>query len=295
MAPLMTTIDTYAALLQDRMRTEFIFLSNDPVRAGQYFPRVAQSLRIKSPMSLSVDGLEGPGNYGLNKECLLTVVIGENGKVTSNFALVQPGIADAPRVIEAMSAVAGDSNTPSAEQLQAMRQPGSGARGSANRRPADNRPASAAPSFDPSQFNLESEAGLREAVSRLLTEVRDLRNELTALRADETSPAADPRGMRGRMKREQAMKGRETAAQPLPGAAPTDAKLVSLLRQFIQKTNSPAEVDAVLAEVDLYIQDQPALRRQAIDGCTRIVHLDYGTEYSVEAGRKKLEDWKGEN
>lgn len=296
MAPLMTVVDAYGASVQEGMHTEFVFLSDDPVRAREYFPRVAQSLRIQSPMGLSVDGLEGPGNYGLNKECLLTVVIGDEGKAVANFALVQPGIADAPRIIEAMAAAAGDPDPPSAEQLQAMRQPGNMARRPVRRaRETDRRTAAAAP-LDPAQFNLETEAGLRDAVTRLLTEVKELREEIAALRSDDASAAATnrerERGMTPEMTRAQPMKAREALSRNLPGAAPTDANLVNLLRQFIQKSNRPEDVDAVLSKVDLYIQDQPALRKQAIDGWTRILHLDYGTEYAVEAGTAKLEEWK---
>jgi len=37
--------------------------------------------------------------------------------VTANFALVQPGIADAPKVIAALAKVCGDTNPPTIEQL----------------------------------------------------------------------------------------------------------------------------------------------------------------------------------
>jgi hypothetical protein len=66
---------------------------------------------------LSLDGEEGPGNYGLNKECMMTILATRQDKVTANFALVQPGIADAPKVIAALAEACGDSDPPPIEQL----------------------------------------------------------------------------------------------------------------------------------------------------------------------------------
>ena len=76
-------------------------------------------------MALSPDGAEGPGNYGLNKDCLMTIVTAQDNKVVANFALVQPGIADAPKVLAALAKTCGDTNPPTVEALAAKR-PGDG-------------------------------------------------------------------------------------------------------------------------------------------------------------------------
>jgi hypothetical protein len=194
------------------------------MNSQQRLPQVGRSLRLQSPMSLSVDGAEGPGNYGLNKECLLTVIVSRQNKVAANFALVQPGMADAPKIIGAMAGVIGDTNPPTAEALRERRGQG--------------------------YAKMES----------------------------------------GQMERR-----REAANRPqdnLPGAAPTDEKLVGLLRRFIQKSNDDAAVDKVLADVKEYIRGSEDLTRQAIDGWTRVLHLKYGTEYAQKAGRTWLEQLK---
>ena len=46
----------------------------DRVAGEQRVKAAAGSLRLQSPVSLSLDGVEGPGNYGLNKDCLMTIV-----------------------------------------------------------------------------------------------------------------------------------------------------------------------------------------------------------------------------
>jgi len=88
---------------------------------------------------------------------------------------------------------------------------------------------------------------------------------------------------------------RETADRPkvnLPGAAPTDDKLIGLLRRFIQKSNDDATVDKILADVEDYVRSNEGLTRQAIDGWTRVLHLKYGTEYAQKAGETWLEKLK---
>jgi len=223
MAPLMSVLDEYGKERKDVLKTEFVFLSADRLSSQQRLPLVAQSLRLQAPISLSVDGAEGPGNYGLNKECLLTVVVARENKVAANFPLVQPGMADAPKIIAAIAKVIGDTNPPAAETLR------------------------------------------------------------------------ERRGLGGRMEPGKAMERREAASRPkvdLPGAAPTDEKLIGLLRRFIQKSNDDATVDKVLAEVGDYVRGNEDLTKQAVGGWTRVLHLKYGTEYAQKAGQTWLEKLK---
>jgi hypothetical protein len=119
--PLLTVIDQYAAEKKDAAKSAFVFLTADRVAMEQRLPLVARSLKLQTPTAISLDGAEGPGNYGLNKKCLLTIVAAKDNRVTANFALVQPGIADAPRVIEAMAKLIGDEKPPTAEELRARR------------------------------------------------------------------------------------------------------------------------------------------------------------------------------
>jgi hypothetical protein len=124
LVPLLRSIDTYGASNSARLRTEMVFLHADRLSGEQRIKAASGSLRLKSPVGLSLDGAEGPGNYGLNKDCLMTVVAARDNVVVTNFALVQPGIADAPRIIAALATLCGDTNPPSAEVLLAAANPG---------------------------------------------------------------------------------------------------------------------------------------------------------------------------
>ena len=68
---------------------------------------------------------------------------------------------------------------------------------------------------------------------------------------------------------------------------PTDAKLNGLLREFIRPTNDDATVDRVLAEVKAHIAGNADLKKQALDGWTRVLHFGdhYGTPTRGKWGR----------
>jgi len=115
--PLLRVVDQYGAERTNLLKTELVFLFGDRVAGEERCKAVASSVKLRSRVGLSLDGAEGPGNYGLNKECMMTILAAKDNKVTANFALVQPGIADAPKVIAALAKVCGDTNPPTAEQL----------------------------------------------------------------------------------------------------------------------------------------------------------------------------------
>ena len=125
--------------------------------------------------------------------------------------------------------------------------------------------------LDLSKLDLKSEEGLRNSVTALTKEVERLRRELAEARGE---PAAKPN-------------------DTIPGAVPTDGKLEGLLREFIRPTNGDADVDRVLAEVKTYIAGNADLKKQAVDGWTRVLHFEqYGTPYSRKMGRTFLDELK---
>ncbi|MBM3877072.1 MAG: hypothetical protein FJ386_10175 [Verrucomicrobia bacterium] len=281
MTPLLTVVDQYASERKETLRCAFVFLDGDRVNAGQRIPAVAGSLRLKSPVTLSVDGAEGPGNYGLNKQCLLTLVIAKDNKVTANFALVQPGIADAPAVLKALGSMIGDASPPDAEALRERRMAELGA--GKGRPAADGAMRMRPAELDLSKLDLGSERALRAAVQALTNEVVRLRAELAAARGSaagtaKRDPAAQPK--------------REAPKGELPGAAPTDPRLLEMLRAFIQPGNDKARVDAVLKEVEDYVKGNTDLTKQAVDGWVRVLHLKYGTEYAHAQGQKMVDRFK---
>ena len=284
MMPLLRVIDEYGGLRKNALKTEIIFLNADRLEGEQRAKAASGSLKLNSRVGLSLDGAEGPGNYGLNKECLMTIVIAKANTVTANFALTQPGIADAPKVLEALAKASSDASPPTVEELnqrQMARNGGGGRDGGGMRRGEGMVPR---PPVDLNRFDLNTDDGLRAAVKALSAEVQSLREELAAVRGGPQPPAPRP------VPPAKPPAGKD----PFPGAVPADPALQSMLRNFIRPTNDDARVDAVLTEVRAHIKDNVELKKQAIDGWTRVLHFGdtYGTEYSRKVGQAFLEELK---
>ena len=117
-------ITNYARSIEGpSVHSAIIWLDADRAGAEQYLNRARRSLNLQAPVGVSIDGLEGPGAYGLNRNVELTVLVASRGKVTANFALVQPSLTDAPDIAAALAKLAGKPQ-PTIEALEALAYPG---------------------------------------------------------------------------------------------------------------------------------------------------------------------------
>ena len=146
---------------KDDLHTGIVWLDADATEAENTLKRIKHALTPKAPTGVSLDGREGPGAYGLNRNVQLTVLVGKAGKVTANFALVQPSLqADLPKILAEVVKVAGG-KVPKLEEIEAM--------------PAMARPAANAPMQDP---NLR---GLLTPVIRLNAAAEDVEKAAKAV------------------------------------------------------------------------------------------------------------------
>jgi len=103
-AALMRGLSQHAAAREkDGLKTYIVWLSRDRTETVNFLKRARMSLGLKTPVVISVDGLEGPGAYGLNRKVGLTILVANEGKATANFALRQPALSDGPKVTEAIA------------------------------------------------------------------------------------------------------------------------------------------------------------------------------------------------
>jgi hypothetical protein len=218
LVPLLRVVEQYGVERRDRIKTEIVFLAGDRLAGEERVRAAAGSLKLAARVGLSLDVREGPGNYGLNKDCLMTIITARTTRSSPTSRSCNRESPTAPKVVAALAKTCGDDNPPTAEAL-AARQPGM-ARG------------------------------------------------------------------RGAMP--------EKPKEDFPGAVPSDAKLVGLLRQFIRPTNDDATVDRVLADVKTHIKDNADLTKQAADGWTRVLHFGdrYGTPYARKVGQEFLDQIK---
>ena len=136
---LMRTLLQYSLTRKkDGLNTTAVFLTADVTEASNWMRRIRNYFPKGAGVTVSPDGIEGPGSFGLNRDVTVTVLVAKEGRVTANFALVQPSLqADGPKIAKAIVDVLGGGDVPdlvkfSNQRMQQMRRSGgrnSGGRG----------------------------------------------------------------------------------------------------------------------------------------------------------------------
>jgi hypothetical protein len=102
-----------------------VWLDDDKAKAEAYLTRAKKSLNFTAPVGVSIDGGEGPGAYGLNRNVELTILVANENQVTANFALVQPSVTEGAKIAGELSKLI-DQPAPTAEEFQKLAYPGGG-------------------------------------------------------------------------------------------------------------------------------------------------------------------------
>ncbi len=113
----MRLLSDFAGKHADKLHTDVVFLGEDATALEEQLKRARHAMPKGTPLYISVDGVEGPGAYGLNRKVALTILVSQDRKVTANFALVQPSVqVDVPKVLNEIVAIVGGS-APSLREL----------------------------------------------------------------------------------------------------------------------------------------------------------------------------------
>lgn len=239
-AQLIRRLDAYGVQNKDALRTLFVSLASDVQEAERRLPPSIKAINWQCLVGISVDGKEGPGAYGLNKEVLLTVIAAKDDKVIGNWAIVSPNETDFPRIQAVLDKLIEPAlDSPEAVKAEILR--------------------------------------LRAQLAALKAEVDELKRGTRGERSTERMPAGKPE---------------EKASQPLPGKAPTDPKLVQMIRRLIRVNAEPADVDQAIQDIEAHAKDSRDLQKQVVDGLILIDHLGYGSDYSKTARKKLSEAYK---
>jgi hypothetical protein len=103
----------------DGLATGIVWLDDDATEAENTLKRIRHALPQDVPVGISLDGKEGPGSYGLNRNVALTILVGNEGTVTDNFALVQPSLqVDLPKIVAAIVRQVGGKVPPLSELVE---------------------------------------------------------------------------------------------------------------------------------------------------------------------------------
>ena len=101
------------------LKSLIVFLADDKIAGERKMQNVVRSLEIKMPVGVSLEGIEGPGAYGLNKGVAVTTLVAKDRKVTANHTFVQAGIVDAPKILTDVAAHVGG-KVPTADEMMAQ-------------------------------------------------------------------------------------------------------------------------------------------------------------------------------
>lgn len=263
---LIRPVDHYAAKWADAgLNARVVWLAADPAQAQAFLERARNSLNLKSPVVIALGGAEGPGNYGLNRNVTLTILAANEGKVTTNFAIVQPNETDAPRVLAAVAKLVGKP-APTAEEI----------RGELGSGPARVR-RDAMPAAGPGRASAGAEPlarieALETQVATLIEALNDARARIAKL---EGSPPPAPIRVRPPAR---------------PGKAAADPELQGLMRRLIGLQADRSQVEQAAGAMASWAGDDPRKKAELAEYCRLVLGLGYGTDAAKEALKRMAGD-----
>ena len=92
---------------KQKMHISAVFLGDTPDTLENQASKLVPHIPSEVLLSISPDGREGPGSYGLNRSVAQTVIIAKDGKVLHNFAFTQPMLRPDPYVLGAIGEAIG--------------------------------------------------------------------------------------------------------------------------------------------------------------------------------------------
>ncbi len=100
---LMITLEWYVHKHKE-LESHYVFLTDDKAKTERKLKDWWSLLYFAgSPLSISVDGAEGPGRYGLNRNVDMTVLVAKDNKVVSNFVLTGQNDTDTREILAAVA------------------------------------------------------------------------------------------------------------------------------------------------------------------------------------------------
>ena len=113
--------DFYASQHKE-LTSHIVLLTDDRVKIIKMLRGWARgSLFTKSLVSVSVDGAEGPGAFGLNRNVAMTVVVAKGNKVVDNLVFQAPNLRDLETIMAAVAKALGEPEPTLAKVQQELR------------------------------------------------------------------------------------------------------------------------------------------------------------------------------
>ena len=98
---LLKPIDEFAGG-KEGLAAHVVWITDDVEKTEAYLKKAQNSLKMQMPLSVCLDGKDGPMAYGLNDQAAITILVAKDRKVVANFASADPNETDARKVIDAV-------------------------------------------------------------------------------------------------------------------------------------------------------------------------------------------------
>ena len=90
---------------ESKLNAIVVYLGDDKNILNENARRYGQYVSGKPTIGISMDGRDGPGSYGLNRNISMTIIVANDGKVLYNFPFPQGMLTPDPHVLGAISEV----------------------------------------------------------------------------------------------------------------------------------------------------------------------------------------------
>ena len=259
-----------------------ITLTGDRTAGEEQLQRVNGSLKLRNPMVLSLDGLDGPGNLALNRRCTLSLIVVNHGKVTQSFGFTDTGLHDLKRIRESFESAIGEIPKRRAELLAI-------AKANLPKEAVALREFAARQAVDFYQANKQASLDYENS--------RSYPGRQANMRGQRARMAARPRAMqRGDQPKEEAVERpapKQNTSEPTRvrrGGPPSDSQLNGLLRSFIRQTNGNEMVDEIFVSIEKRAKESDELNKEAIAMFQLMLSFPdrYGSEHAQALAKQFL-------
>ncbi|MFT4690311.1 MAG: hypothetical protein ACJASX_001526 [Limisphaerales bacterium] len=259
-----------------------VMLSADRTAGEEQMKRVNGALRLRHPMVLSLDGLDGPGDLALNRRCTLSLVVAAEGKVTSSFGFTDTGLHDMDRMRKACEGAIGEIPTKTAD-LQAFALKTLPKDESALRRLAAQQAVDL--------YRANRAASIEHKNSRAYPQTRGNMRSTQPKKGRSMDRGARPSATKTLPRKKASNTKPESASKATRrGGPPSDSELNGLLRSYIRKDNPDEMVDEVYGKIEARAKESGALDKEAIAMFQLLLSYPdrYGSDHAQKLARKFL-------
>lgn len=121
-ASLTRCLMNYAEMQPNKLFAGTVYLDADPSAAESYLRQTPSWWGVGPPLGISVEGAEGPGSYGFNRNVNVTVLVADKNRVVANFSLIQPSLVDVPKILKQVASLTGG-RVPSIPEVEFLSMP----------------------------------------------------------------------------------------------------------------------------------------------------------------------------